>query len=103
MKCNDSYKTYPLYLKLSALSCMVITLIMSFTMYIVWPGLEQISYTLALVSEIIGGIIILIVWFLWFLLAIASAGAITYCKSFYIFAFSSIIGIRKGFYRYKKR
>ena len=75
MKCNESYKTYPLYLKLSALSCMAITLIMSFTMYIVWPGLEQISYTLALVSEIIGGIIILIVWFLWFLLAIASEGA----------------------------
>ncbi|WP_456156188.1 DUF116 domain-containing protein [Veillonella sp.] len=108
-KCNVSYKTYPLYLKLSALSCLAITFIMSFTMYIVWPGLEQISYTLAFVSEIIGAIIILIVWFLWFLLAIASAGA-TYihpillriANRFIYLLFPVTLGLGKVFIGIKK-
>ena len=73
-KCNVSYKTYPLYLNLSALSCLAISIIIGFTMYIVWPGLERISYTLAVTSEVIGGVIIFIIWFLWLILCIASAG-----------------------------
>ena len=65
-KCNISYKRYPLYLKLSALSCLFISIIIGFSMYIVWPGLERISYTLVIISESIGGLLILGVWGLWF-------------------------------------
>ena len=43
-------------------------------MYIVWPGLERISYNLAIISESIGGLLILGIWGLWFVLAIASLG-----------------------------
>ena len=43
-------------------------------MYIVWPGLERISYNLAFISESIGGLLILGIWGLWFVLAIASLG-----------------------------
>ena len=69
-------------------------------MYIVWPGLERISYNLAFISESIGGLLILGIWGLWFVLAIASLG-FRYIHP--LFTFPIIIRARKDFHRHTKR
>ena len=80
-------------------------------MYIVWPGLERISYNLAFISESIGGLLILgILGDFWFVLAIASLGfryihpiVLRIANRFYLFTFPIIIRARKDFHRHTKR
>ena len=78
-------------------------------MYIVWPGLERISYSLALVSESIGGVLILGIWSLWIVLAIASLGVryihpivLRIANRFIYLLFPLSLGIGKTFIRIQK-
>lgn len=66
-----------MYLLLSAITCILLTVLIGFTMYVVWPGLVKIMYGLAVLSEITGAIVIIVIWLLWSILAVASTGLCT--------------------------
>lgn len=70
------YKGYDVYLKLSAATCIFLIIVIGFTMYVVWPGLERISYVCAVGSEIIGFFAIIMIAFLWLVLSSATLGII---------------------------
>lgn len=77
MKINE-YKSFPLYMTTSAISVLVITLLVGFGMYIIWPGLVRIHYALALSSEIALGVGLLQLWILFLSLALAIWGKVNF-------------------------
>ena len=74
MNKEKEYETYPLYLGLSGLTFALLTVLVVVLMYVLWPGLHQLSYTLAVTVEIFLAFIIGIGWFLWAMLGIATKG-----------------------------
>ncbi len=51
MNAVDKYETYPLYIKLTAGTCLLLLLGTGVLSYVLWPGLHQINLTLAFIIE----------------------------------------------------
>jgi len=71
---QKQYETYPLYMKMTASLFVIITICWGGIMYLLWPGLANISPMVAYVAEIILGIFPIIMWLMWIIMAIATAG-----------------------------
>ncbi len=73
-KDNVNNKNYSLYIQLSGVTCLLLVSIIVFFMYVMWPGLERLSYIWAIIFEMIGAIIIILMITLWLVLVLASLG-----------------------------
>lgn len=74
IKDSRNNKSYGLYINLSGITCLLLVSIIVFFMYVMWPGLQHLSYIGAIIFEIIGVIAILVIVLLWLLLILATVG-----------------------------
>ena len=69
-----NYERYPLYLALSCGTIAILTVVVLLLMYLLWPGLQQLGYTLTLLVEMGLAALIGVGWLLWAILSIATVG-----------------------------
>lgn len=74
---KPTYEKYPLYLKLTAATLLLLTLIWGSVMYLLWPGLVGLGNSIALITELLLAIVPIFLWFMWAVLLVATLGQIS--------------------------